>query len=79
LIERVGAGTAVGFCHGGVVDTVLRQALRTSGTGIFEIHTKNTSITEFVIVRPGRWRVVRYNDAAHTADLPASTNQPDEL
>ena len=35
LIERVGSGTAVVFCHGGVVDTVLRPALRTSGTGIF--------------------------------------------
>jgi hypothetical protein len=79
LIERVGSGTAIVFCHGGVVDTVLRQALRTSGTGIFEIHTKNTSITEFVIVRPGRSRLVRYNDAAHTADLPASTNRPEDF
>ena len=79
LVDRIGDGTAIIFCHGGVVDTALRQAMRASGTGIFEIHTKNTSITEFVIVRPGRWRVVRYNDAAHTADLPVSTNQPDEL
>jgi len=53
--------------------------MRASGTGIFEIHTKNTSITEFVIVRPGRWRVVRYNDAAHTADLPVSTNRPEDF
>lgn len=79
LVDRVGTGTAVIFCHGGVVDTALRQALRTSGTGIFEIHTKNTSITEFEIVRPGRWRVVRYNDAAHTADLPVSTNRPEDF
>lgn len=79
LTDRVGSGTAVIFCHGGVVDTALRQALRTSGTGIFEIHTKNTAITEFVIVRPGRWRVVRYNDAAHIADLPMSTNRPEDF
>ena len=79
LVDRVCSGTAIFFCHGGVVDTALRQAMRASGTGVFEIHTKNTSITEFVIVRPGRWRIVRYNDAAHTADLPASTNRPDEL
>ena len=79
LVDRVGSGTSIIFCHGGVVDTALRQAMRASGTGVFEIHTKNTSITEFVIVRPGRWRIVRYNDAAHTADLPASTNRPDEL
>jgi probable phosphoglycerate mutase len=79
LVDRVGDGTAIIFCHGGVVDTALRQAMRASGTGIFEIHTKNTSITEFVIVRPGRWRVVRYNDAAHTADLPVSTNRPEDF
>lgn len=76
LIDDVGTGTALVVCHGGVVDTVLRQALRTSGTGIFEIHTMNTSITEFELVRPGRWRVVRYNDAAHLAGLPRATNLP---
>lgn len=76
LIDEVGQGTALVVCHGGVVDTALRQALRTSGTGIFEIHTMNTSITEFELVRPGRWRVVRYNDAAHLAGLPRSTNAP---
>lgn len=74
LIDRIGEGTAVVFCHGGVIDTALRQALRTSGTGIFEIHTKNASVTELVVVRPGRWQIVRYNDAAHTAQLPVATN-----
>ena len=76
LIDDVGAGTALVVCHGGVVDTILRQALRTSGTGIFEIHTMNTSITEVELVRPGRWRVIRYNDAAHLAGLPKATNLP---
>lgn len=76
LIDEVGPGTALVVCHGGVVDTALRQALRTAGTGIFEIHTMNTSITEFELVRPGRWRVVRYNDAAHLAGLPRATNLP---
>ncbi|MFM8848162.1 MAG: histidine phosphatase family protein [Actinomycetota bacterium] len=76
LIERHPAGKVVVFCHGGVIDTVLRQSLRTSGTGIFEVWTKNTSITEVELVRPGRWRLIRYNDAAHLGGLPASTNAP---
>ncbi len=75
LMDDVGKGTALVVCHGGVIDTVLRQALRTAGTGIFEIHTKNTSITELEVVRLGRWKVVRYNDAAHLAGLPEMTNR----
>lgn len=75
LIDRVGSGTALVVCHGGVIDTVFRQALRTSGTGIFEIHTKNTSITELEVVRMGRWKVVRYNDAAHLGGLPVMTDR----
>ena len=75
LMDRVGGGTALVVCHGGVIDTVLRQALRTAGTGIFEIHTKNTSITELQVVRLGRWKVVRYNDAAHLAGLAEMTNR----
>lgn len=75
LMDTVGKGTALVVCHGGVIDTVFRQALRTAGTGIFEIHTKNTSITELEVVRLGRWKVVRYNDAAHLAGLPEMTNR----
>lgn len=75
LMDTVGRGTALVVCHGGVIDTVLRQALRTAGTGIFEIHTKNTSITELELIRLGRWKVVRYNDAAHLAGLPDMTNR----
>jgi len=74
VMERYPGGRIVVFCHGGVIDTVLRQSLRTSGTGIFEVWTKNTSITEVELVKPGRWRLIRYNDAAHLAGLPASTN-----
>jgi len=76
LVEKHPASTVVVFCHGGVIDTVLRQSLRTFGTGGFEIHTRNTSITEVELVRSGRWRLIRYNDVAHLAGLPASTNQP---
>jgi probable phosphoglycerate mutase len=73
LVDRLGDGTAVIFCHGGVVDTALRQSMRAAGTGVFEIYTVNTSITELLLVKPGRWRVIRYNDSAHLVGLPAST------
>lgn len=66
--------TVVVCCHGGVVDAVLRISLRSSLTGGFEVHTMNTSVTEMVEVRPGRWRLVRYNDHAHLAGLPSSTS-----
>ncbi len=42
--------------------------------GRFEVATHNTSLTEFVTVPPregrtARWRLVRYNDAAHLAGV----------
>lgn len=63
-------GTIVVVCHGGVIDGLVRTALRAPRTGAFELHTKNTSLTEIVQVRPDRWRLIRYNDAAHLAGLP---------
>jgi len=70
-------------CHGGVVDAVLRQLLRAAPTGSFDLWTTNASLTEFVpSPRPGdadrdpKWRLVRYNDAAHLAGLPTATNAP---
>ena len=84
--------TIVISCHGGVVDAIFRQLLRTSPTGAFDLWTTNTSLTEFApsprpAPRPGdaahvggdpKWRLVRYNDAAHLAGLPAATNVPDQ-
>jgi probable phosphoglycerate mutase len=78
-------------CHGGVVDAIFRQLLRSAPTGAFDLWTTNTSLTEFVpSSRPGdtaahaagqargdqKWRLVRYNDAAHLAGLPTATNRP---
>ncbi|MEQ1700271.1 MAG: histidine phosphatase family protein [Ilumatobacteraceae bacterium] len=68
--------TIVIACHGGVVDAVLRLALKAPGMGAFQIHTLNTSITELLLVKPNTWRLIRYNDTAHLAGLPASTNPP---
>jgi probable phosphoglycerate mutase len=65
-------------CHGGVIDAALRQALRAPTIGSFDIWTLNTSITEFQLVRPGRWRLLRYNDHAHLAGLDRETARAEE-
>lgn len=66
-------GTIVVTCHGGVVDATFRHLLGLPTTGGFELHTVNASLTEFVQPRPGRWRLTRYNDAAHLTGLPTET------
>lgn len=73
LMREHEGGTLVIVCHGGVIDRLVRTALRAASTGIFELHTKNASLTEIVRIRPDRWRVIRYNDAAHLAGLPPET------
>lgn len=69
LLRRHPGQTIVIACHGGVIDTLLRQFLRVPPTGVFELRAENASLTEFMLVRPGLWRLVRYNDAAHLAGL----------
>ena len=72
-IARHAGGSIVIVCHGGVIDATLRLALRMPLSGGFDLHTKNTSITELLLARPGRWRLERYNDAAHLVGLPLET------
>ena len=72
LAEHAGR-TVVLSCHGGVVDAAFRHLLRTAPSGAFELQTRNTSLTEFLLAPSGNWRLVRYNDAAHLHDLPAET------
>jgi len=76
ILDQHEGKTVVIACHGGVVDATLRQALKAPAMGAFQVHTTNTSITEMALVKPNVWRLVRYNDAAHLAGLPASTNPP---
>ena len=73
VVARHPGRTIVVCCHGGVVNAVLRIALRAPAVGDFELFTTNASLTELVLVRPGRWRLLRYNDAAHLAGLPLET------
>ncbi|MBI5087688.1 MAG: histidine phosphatase family protein [Actinobacteria bacterium] len=65
--------TVLIVCHGGVIDAVVRQALKAPPTGSFMINTLNTSITELTLLRPNFWSLRRYGDAAHLAGLPAAT------
>lgn len=73
ILDRHIGDTVMAVCHGGVIDAVIRGALRCSPTGVFEMHTLNTSLTELLWLGPGRWRLVRYNDAAHLVGLAPSS------
>jgi len=68
-VRRHEGSTIVVTCHGGVVDAVMPHTLQMHQTGKFELHTLNTSITEIVHVEGSKWRLIRYNDAAHLAGL----------
>lgn len=61
--------TVVVTCHGGTIDGLLRHCLQSPSTGRFEVFTKNTSLTELYRPRENIWRLLRYNDHAHLADL----------
>jgi probable phosphoglycerate mutase len=61
--------TVLVACHGGTIDGLLRHCLQSPSTGRFEVFTKNTSLTELYRPRENVWRLMRYNDHAHLADL----------
>ena len=72
-VELYPGGTIVVACHGGVIDSVLRQALKSAPTGGFHINTLNTSITELERRPQNTWALHRYADSAHLAGLPKAT------
>jgi len=66
--------TVVVACHGGVIENSLRALGHLALSPPFLVRIDNTSITEWE--RPAgtgerRWTLVRFNDAAHLAALPA--------
>lgn len=73
VLEQHRGRTVLVSCHGGVVDASFRRLLGLVPRGAFELHTVNTSITEFTSTRDDTWRLLRYNDTAHLAGLPAET------
>jgi probable phosphoglycerate mutase len=79
ILDRHEGQTVFVACHGGVIDVALRGLLHWPPVGQFDLWTLNTSITELTAAHepgrhPGRWRLVRYNDTAHLAGLPAETS-----
>jgi probable phosphoglycerate mutase len=74
LLEDHDGQTLVIVCHGGVISAVM---LRMLGHALhverpFRLETENTSLSEWLrpgdhARQPGRWVLVRYNDAAHLA------------
>jgi len=73
-VRRHEGDTIVVACHGGVVDAVMRHTFQMHQTRKVELHTLNTSITEIVHFEGSKWRLVRYNDAAHLSTLqPVAT------
>ena len=68
-VDRVIAlhpGRMIVVCtHGGAIDVALRYAFGVNGRGQFDLHTTNTSLTTLTHTSWGRWRIERYNDAAH--------------
>jgi probable phosphoglycerate mutase len=72
-LDRHRGACIVVSCHGGVVDATFRHLMRAPITGAFELHTLNTSITEFVAAPHGAWRLRRYNDVGHLHGLPSET------
>jgi len=65
LTDRHAGGTVVVACHGGVVDaSMLRFLQMDEQYRAARFITENSSLTEWTR-RGDRWRLVRYNDAAH--------------
>ncbi len=75
LLEKTAGSTSLVACHGGVVDVAMRSLLSIGLRPTFDLHTLNTSLTEFKRdAGSKRWTLVRYNDSAHLSGLPRATN-----
>lgn len=78
-VAREHAGQTVAIvCHGGVIDMTFRHLVHAPVTGVFDLNTTNTSLTQFRSTPSGRWQLVRYNDAAHLIGLPTETPRAPE-
>ena len=75
LAERYAGRTVLLVSHGGVI---LATTLNLLGLGPrwFSHDLQNTSLTEWVRDRDGRWLLHRFNDAAHLEALTATTPTP---
>ena len=77
IAARHADSTVVVVAHGGVVESSFALFGAVPLVRPFDMSTANTSMTEWTLPAgvdpsawpPPRWRLVRYNDAAHLADL----------
>lgn len=70
LAREHSGSTVVVACHGGVVDGSFSVFGRVPLDRGFSLQTANTSLTEWVLAEGAReWRLARYNDAAHLAEV----------
>ena len=67
VVDEHRGGLVVVCMHGGAIDVAMRYVLGITGRGQFDLYTRNTSITAITHTNWGRWRIERYNDAAHLA------------
>lgn len=77
LIQPRAGKTVMVVCHGGVVDIAFRRLLAVHSEAPFQLWTTNAAITEFITTShgpPRRWRLARYNDAAHLVGLPTASH-----
>ncbi|MGI8683928.1 MAG: histidine phosphatase family protein [Acidimicrobiales bacterium] len=66
--------TVVVACHGGVIENSFRALGHLPLNPQFLLRIENTSVTEWerpTGIDERRWTLVRFNDAAHLANLPA--------
>jgi probable phosphoglycerate mutase len=70
LADRHTGETVVVACHGGVVNVSLVAFLGARDGIRLDLRTRNASITEWER-EDRRWRLLRYNDSAHLASVPA--------
>jgi broad specificity phosphatase PhoE len=68
LLEEHPGGLITVCTHGGVVDAAMRIAMRVPPRGWIELFATHTALTVLSSSASGRWRVDRYNDAAHLLD-----------
>jgi probable phosphoglycerate mutase len=76
IAEQHVDGTAAIVCHGGVIDAAFRLLLQLPARGSFDLWTSNTSLTEVLGSTGDRWRLLRYNDAAHLEAVAADLRGP---
>lgn len=81
IVAEHSGRTVLAATHGGVIHAAFRNLLGLPTWHSFQLWSSNGSISEFAADHhpgrvPARWRLVRFNDAAHTAGLDDAAPAP---